>query len=211
MKHSILKTVLIILIFVSILIVSAAITLSLYNIHIVLKVKKPIISDQITLNWRNDLNQTQTGNTCGAHSVMAVMFSLNGIIENPYTIYDSIGEKLGNGYIYPWGLTQYLKKVNIQSRIYYLGFLSFNNRDKWIKQKINNKQPVIIIVGNRKYLHYITLLGYNDNKYYIYDSLLEGDMNADDPGNITVNSKEVLGRMNSAIFKGIALNMAISS
>ncbi|MBU0533718.1 MAG: hypothetical protein KJ887_02820 [Candidatus Omnitrophica bacterium] len=162
------------------------------------------------LKWNSKLNRIQEGNTCGAHSVMAVLYLEKNEIKDPYKIYEAINEKLGNGYIYPWGLTRYLKNKSIKAKNYYLGLLSNKQKEQWIKNKIINEIPIIIIIGNSKYLHYITVMGFNTNEYFVYDSLVKSDMNGDLPGNITVPALELLNKWNNAVFKGIHLNLSIS-
>lgn len=162
------------------------------------------------LPWNPRLNRVQSGNTCGAHSLMAYLFIRRGAIHDPYEIYDGLGSKLANGYVYPWGLTGYLSKEGLPTRIYCFWTLSDARKEEWLRRRITEGKPVILVVGDRRYLHYVTALGFSERGYDLYDSLVESDMNGGGPGNITVPARELLGRWNGAAYKGLRVKLAIS-
>jgi hypothetical protein len=97
------------------------------------------------------------------------------------------------------------------ARVSYLGLLSKKRRIEWLKSRLHRDIPVIVIVGNDKYLHYISLLGYDSTSFFIYDSLIKSDMNGSKSGNINVGYYELIDKMNSARWKSIKLNIAISN
>ena len=159
--------------------------------------------------WEARLNRIQIGNTCGAHAVMAVIFGYKKEISDPNDIYNSIDSKMGNGYIYPWGLTRYLGEKGIRVSTYYCGLLNRNQKEQILKESITYGKPVILIVGNKRYLHYITILGFGNDSYHIYDSMFKGDLNLTFPGNRTITSTDLMDLWESARFKRISINMAI--
>jgi len=163
-----------------------------------------------SLSWDDGLNLTQRDNTCGAHAAMAALYVMKGERVDPYEIYRSMPEKLGNGYIYPWGITRFLKSRGIKAKASYLGLRSDAGKERWLRETVSSGQPAIVIIGTRKYLHYVTVLGYDGPFYYLYDSLLNTDANGSLPGNLTVSSGELLDRWNGARFKGFRLRMAIA-
>jgi len=163
-----------------------------------------------SLRWDDGLSLTQRDNTCGAHAAMAVLYVTKGERVNPYDVYRSIPEKLGNGYIYPWGITRFLRGKGIKAKASYLGLRSDAGKERWLRETVSSGRPAIVIIGTRKYLHYVTVLGYDGPSYHMYDSLLKTDANGSLPGNLTVTSGELLDRWNGARFKGFRLRMAIA-
>jgi hypothetical protein len=181
------------------------------DLRFILHNKEIEVSSTKQLKWSNEINLLQKGNTCGAHSVMAIQYIINGTKENPYSIYDKIDEKLGNGYLYPWGLTRYLKSKGIKYKVNYLGFLNKRNRVDFLKRKISGNNPVIVVVGNEKYLHYVSVVGYDSISFFVYDSLVKDDMNGLYVGNVNIGYEELITKMKDAEWKGIKLNIAISN
>lgn len=163
-----------------------------------------------SLSWDDGLNLTQRDNTCGAHAAMAALYVTKGERVDPYEIYRSMPEKLGNGYIYPWGITRFLESRGIKAKASYLGLRSDEGKERWLRETLSSGRPAIVIIGTRKYLHYVTVLGYDGPSYYLYDSLLKADANGSLPGNLTVSFGELLDRWNGARFKGFRLRMAIA-
>jgi len=163
-----------------------------------------------SLSWDDGLNLTQRDNTCGAHAAMAALYVMKGERVDPYEIYRSMPEKLGNGYIYPWGITRFLESRGIKAKASYLGLRSDEGKERWLRETVSSGRPAIVIIGTRKYLHYVTVLGYDGPSYHLYDSLLNTDANGSLPGNLTVTAGELLDRWNSARFKGFRLMMAIA-
>jgi len=200
----------IVLLTIVIILISIIIGCQTLDFKVILPDMKSEVEKVSQGKWSDDINLFQKGNTCGAHALMAFQFSLLGVKEDPYIIYGKIKEKLGNGYIYPWGLTRYLKTKGIKSKVNYLGFLTNSKRTIWLKNKINKNNPVIVIIGNSKYLHYISLLGYDENLFSVYDSLVKGDLNGIKAGNIDLIYADLLKKMNEASWNGIRLNLAIS-
>jgi hypothetical protein len=182
-----------------------------FNVNIAFLYKYKNIPESFELDWNLKDLKKQIGNTCAAHSVMAVLAVEKNMEVNPYEIYNSIPEKYGQGYIYPWGITRYLSKEKILMKSSIIGFLSQEKRINLLKWKLSKEHPVIIVVGSKNYLHYITLLGYTPYGFYAYDSILEFDTNDNKPGNKTISIKEILNDMESAYFYGIYPNLVITS
>lgn len=162
------------------------------------------------LKWSDKLNLKQSLNACASYSSMAYIYSETGNVVDPEMINKEITGKLDDNTTYPWGITRYLKRYNISSNIYWHGLMSDISREKWIKTKISNNKPVIIMTGNNEYRHFITILGFRNNTFNIYNSLLDTDKNGDEPGNISIHKNEVLRKWKKAKFKGIPVNIAIS-
>jgi hypothetical protein len=165
---------------------------------------------EYSLKWTPSLNKKQSFNSCASYSTMAFLYVVSDTIFDPEFINSTITGKMRNNYTYPWGVTSFLKKQGISSNIFWFGVFNSSVRVNWIKQRIVKGDPVILIVGNRKYLHYITVLGYSDTFFFVYDPNLNGDKNGDQVGNITMPVEDVITWWNSAFFKILRLNLAIS-
>lgn len=165
---------------------------------------------EVSLPWDGADNLVQVGNTCGAHSAMALLLASGSRKVDPYAAYADMPEKLGNGYLWPWGLTRYLKRQGVSAKTWWLGWLSDDRKAAFIERKLEQGRPVIIVVGTKKYLHYVTILGRSDRGFEIYDSGVEADLNRERPGNVTAPVREVLARMDSAVFEGFGIQLAIA-
>ncbi len=200
------KTLIVIAIFV--IFFSLCFVFSPFRLPLVFSNNSKTASKQ--LNWQAELNKKQSYNSCASYSTMAYLFAKKGMIADPELINKNISGKMSNNYTYPWGITRYLGKNKIKAKIYYHGLLSDKNRLAWIETKINQDRPVIILIGDRTYLHYITVLGYQDKTFQIYDSMEDGDQNGELAGNKTISKNELLKKWKSAVFKRFPINVAIS-
>ncbi len=164
------------------------------------------------LSWENELNKKQSHNSCASYSTMAYIFEKNQEIVNPETINKNITGKLRNNSTYPWGIVNYLKKQNINTKIYYHGFLSNKSKIQRIEERINHWLPVILLiwVWKKDYLHYITVVWYQKDSFQIYNSLNSTDKNGNLAGNETIQKNELLKKWESAKYKKIQLDLAIS-
>lgn len=164
----------------------------------------------VSLPWTSSLNLEQSHNTCGAYSAMAYLFIKTGETVDPELINRAITEKYGDNYIYPWGITTFLAKNGVAAHVLYFGFASAQSRVEWIKSKLAGGEPVILIIGNRKTLHYITVVGYKDDGFCVYDSLGKKDVNGVESGNYTVPVDGLIQAWERARFGIFKVNMAIA-
>lgn len=172
--------------------------------------KREVILPVYSLKWSSSLNKKQSYNSCASYSSMAFQYVVSDTVFDPEFINSAITGKMRNNSTYPWGVTTYLKKQGINTKIFWFGLFGYNSRANWIKHRIETGVPVILIVGNRKYLHYIAILGYSKTCFYIYDPALAIDENGDQVGNISKSIDEVLVWWKSAFFKVSHINLAIS-
>jgi hypothetical protein len=202
------------LIFFSVLVIVLLLTICILR-HLSFKIpsnpkKSEVILPDYSLKWSSSLNKKQSYNSCASYSSMAFLFVVSDTVFDPEFINSAITGKMRNNYTYPWGVTTYLKKQGISTKIFWFGLFNNNFKTKWIKHRIETGVPVILIVGNRKYLHYIAILGYSKTDFYIYDPALAIDKNGDQVGNISKSINEVLVWWKSAFFKIFHINLAIS-
>lgn len=184
--------------------------LACLDISIALPGRSASPESEHSFQWNSTLNVRQAGNTCGAFSARAVHYLTTGAIEDPYAIYGSFSGKMPNGYVFPWSITRYLSTKSAKYRVFNFWMLSESSQVNWIKQKLSRNKPVIAIVGNTRYLHYITILGYMPDGFLVYDSQILGDLNYESPGNITISASGLTELINSARFKHIPIKLAIS-
>ena len=204
----------------TVLIILAVLMLALIITFVFLSTKLtlPSFSDRnetvltdVTLKWSSSLNKRQSHNSCAAYSTMAFLYVASDSIFDPERINSEMTGRLTNKTTYPWGITSYLKSQGIKSKIYWFGLLNDATRIKWIKQMVYRNAPVILEVGSRKYLHYVTILGYSKSDFYIYDSSFPYfDYNRNLPGNKTETIDNILIWWKSASFKLVRINLAIS-
>lgn len=162
------------------------------------------------LKWDNALNLEQTYNACGPYATMAYAFAKSGIKIDPEKINSEISGRHGDGLTFPWGISAYLSQRNIEAHIYYLGFLSKQQKLEWIKGKIDIGHPVIEMIGTDEWAHYITILGYKDNILYKYDSYFSSDQNGGDIGNSSADADYIINLSETLTFHGLPTNLAIS-
>jgi len=163
------------------------------------------------LRWEEGLNLRQSYNSCASYATMAFAFALRGERLDPEAVNASIGGRMANRYTYPWGITSYLGARGIAARSYWLGPLRPEARLGWLRVRLARGEPVVIVVGDRRYLHYVTVLGYSGSRFELYDSMLESDRNGAGPGNLSLGGRELLARWASARFRGLELDLAVAA
>lgn len=175
----------------------------------------PLYSSNVTftrseLAWIPELNQFQKGSTCGAHSIMVITYFANGVLMDPYIINNSISKRSISGGISPWSLNSYLIRQKIQSNLSFLSLLSNTRKIEWLKGNIVKGKPVIITTNNLTNMHFITVVGYQNNLFFLYDSQNSSDGNGLMAGNTTVTDEGLIDSWNKAKIGKHSINIAIS-
>jgi hypothetical protein len=203
------KVIIAIISLIAIFALAITVFLTVYKIQIVLRSDSSSIVEK-HLAWDESMNKHQKGNTCAAFSISAYEFSHDGIIEDPYKIYNNISNKMKNGYVFPWDIVNYLAKKKIDTRIYWFVCASDETYSNWIKKEIDNGNPVIVIEDNKGVLHYFTVLGFKDDTFNVFDSTFNVQDNGMIEGNGYMSKDELLQNMRRAKFSGINIRMGIS-
>lgn len=110
----------------------------------------------------------QTGYQCSAFSV-AYLLRHHGISVSGEEIYPNMPDKMKNGCVYPKGLCRALSGYGFSVR-YCRGNL------KALQVEICRGNPVIVMIKVRKdknWLHYVSVVGFNDRYIFIAESLPE--------------------------------------
>ena len=110
--------------------------------------------------------------------------------------------RLPNKITLPWGLEKLLLNHGIRSETPLLILFSKKERIKYLKVQLSAGKPVILLGLKHGMGHYITLLGYKADEFYIYDSwhtknpLKSGSYTYDDngilPGNLNLSEEELI-------------------
>ncbi len=146
----------------------------------------------------------QTLNNCGSYSVAGVLNVFDKNLVDPEAIASSISFKIQDRLTFPIGLENYLKNKNIYVETPNVISLSENEKIDYLKSELSSGKAGIILVkipqSDWYYLHYITVLGYDENHFFVYDSLVPRDgnsqytidLNGKITGNKSIEAKELI-------------------
>ncbi|MDR2924194.1 MAG: C39 family peptidase [Treponema sp.] len=115
----------------------------------------------------------QTLNNCAPYAVMGVINILTGEIKDPEALAKETRWRIIKNMTFPQGLIDLLHKYNIKTREYSLKIYSDDEKTIWLKNKIDNGNPVILLVKVKNIQHYFTVTGYDEHGFMLYDSLQE--------------------------------------
>jgi hypothetical protein len=125
------------------------------------------------LNISNEIYLRQTLNNCAPYAVMGVINILKNEIKDPEILAKETKWRIIKNLTFPQGLINLLHKYNIKTKEYSLKMYSNNNKIIWLKNQIDNGNPIILLVKIKNIQHYFTVIGYNENGFMLYDSLQE--------------------------------------
>lgn len=159
------------------------------------------LPEQAMIPYSSSLNFRQGYNDCGPFSAKAMINAVRGQNIPVKELKSKMKWRLKNNYSLPPGLEGLLKKYSIKIKTIKLGRLSDEQKIVELKRELCAGKPIILLIGVGKYQHYITLLGYDQKGFIIYDSLLKAspqnkiytvDLNGALPGNNRLGYKELL-------------------
>ena len=101
--------------------------------------------------------------------------------------------------VFPERIFKSLKSQNISVKIESLKNINDLNKINYLKSKLLHNSPIILLGQKQNFQHYLTVVGFDKNNFYIYDPFLKKgkenftiDENFDLPGNKTFSQKELL-------------------
>lgn len=103
---------------------------------------------------------------CSAFSSAYVMRHW-GVEANGEELYKVIPNKMKDGYVYPKGILHLLPQYGFKVK-YYIGNLNA------LKNEVSKGNPVIVMIKidkDRRWLHYVPVVGYDEDNIYIAESL----------------------------------------
>jgi len=154
-----------------------------------------VYNQEFYLPVYNDF-ELQEGNSCAAYSAAFILRNL-GIKSTGADVYAEIPFKDPFiGYVFTKGLILYLQTQGLTPMIYKGDLTTLKAR---LAQEAS---PIIVLIGEGvSWQHYITLLGFDDdkNELYFFDSNEENDKNAELPGNRTMEQDDFLNLWNNGL------------
>ena len=184
----------------------SALALSVAGFYFWINTSVPVIdeskiSDSSLVEYPSEFNFRQTVNDCGPYNTAALTRALTKLPVDSQEFAKNIGYRLPNKYTLPWGMESQLKENGIEVEIPNLGSLSDEERLEFLFEKLSGKKPIIILGERENYEHYVSIFGFDREKYefYVYDSLFDKgadgltiDENGELPGNRTFPGKDLL-------------------
>jgi hypothetical protein len=168
----------------------------------IIKVDLNLIQPAVTLPFASRYNLLQTYNDCGPYSCAIVVHVLTQADVNINEFVQNMEWRLPNKISLPWGLEKLLVQYGIKAEVPFLILFSKEERIKYLKAQLSFGKPIILLGLKNGMGHYITLLGYRDDDFYVYDSwhtrnpLKSGSYTYDDngilPGNLTLSEEKLL-------------------
>ena len=126
-----------------------------------------------SLQMRENLFYRQSYNNCGAYSVMAVVNILTADELNPETLASQMKWRIIKNLTFPQGVVSLLQKYNIYTKEYVLWTKGDSKKADFLRSQILHGTPVILLVKAHGVLHYVTVLGFDENGFMLYDSMQE--------------------------------------
>lgn len=149
--------------------------------------------------YPSEYNFRQSINDCGPFNVAAVIRALTKENVSSKNFAENIKWRLPNKYTIPIGLEEQLTENGITIEVPNLKPLSQKEKLQYLKETLIAQKPIILLGEQEGYQHYLTLFGFKNDDFYIYDSLhekgqagLTKDENGDLPGNRNLSSEELI-------------------
>lgn len=100
---------------------------------------------------------------CGGYSSAYVLRCLGKDISGSAN-YEQLGHKFANGYIMPQALLDVFHDYGYKAKLY-------RGELEQLKARLAEGTPIIVLFGDGiKWQHYVTVVGYDKNGIYLYDS-----------------------------------------
>lgn len=125
------------------------------------------------LSMNSDLFYRQTINNCGPYSVMAVTNILANEINDPERLSKEMTWRIYKNLTFPQGVVNLLHKYDVKTKEYNLNGKTYEKKIDWLKTNIDGGTPIILLIKIHHILHYVTVLGYDENGFMLYDSMQE--------------------------------------
>ena len=129
--------------------------------------------DSYYLKMDKNLFYRQTLNNCGPYSVMAILNILRDEEKDPEILSKQMKWRIYKNLTFPQGVVNQLHENGIKTKEYVLKTKSNEDKINWIKETVFQKKPIICLIKIHHVLHYVTILGYDENGFMLYDSMQE--------------------------------------
>lgn len=134
-----------------------------------------------SIHMDENLFYRQTFNNCGPYSVMAVTSILRNdeAAPDPEVLAKQMKWRIRKNMTFPQGVISLLHDNKIKTKEYLLYLKSDSEKITFLKEQVSHGTPVILLIKQHGILHYVTVLGYDENGFMLYDSMQE--KSTDDP------------------------------
>lgn len=112
--------------------------------------------------------EMQTGNQCAGFAAAYLLRHLD-IEKDGDSLYEVMSNKMRDGCVRPKGIIRLLSQYGIKAK-YCAGNITA------LKKEVSKGKPVIVMIrtwANLKWLHFVPVVGYDENHIYIAESLKE--------------------------------------
>ena len=161
-------------------------TVTLFLILILIKGNNCLIKNKNYFEY-------QKNNECAGYASAYVLRSL-GIEASGSDIYNEIENKDSLGLVYPTDVPRIFEDRNLHVE------LCYNLKLDALKKDLNDGVPIIVFVKTNttsNYNHYITLVGYNKDKLFFFDSLKsEANVDYSEHYNRTITNEDFIKMWN---------------
>ncbi|MBN2653461.1 MAG: hypothetical protein JXR63_13865 [Spirochaetales bacterium] len=205
----------VLIVFIIFMIVIFSIMIAVLKIDFVIGVKIDHSADTKPVQWDNSLNLRQGYNQCSAFSASAFIYSTSGEFHEPRTVYETFS-KMDNGMVTPFEIVKYLRKSGYSVKLRYLGLMGEDRQKRYLIDSAKSNNPYIALVLDHGVLHYITVLGFSDGFFHVYDSMQSPstagftiDENGFSPGNKDFSLDEFYEIWSGPAYKRIYLRVII--
>lgn len=113
----------------------------------------------------------QSYNNCAPYSAMAVISILRKNSVDPEILAEQTAWRIQKNLTMPQGLLKLLHDYDIHTKEFTMFLYSDKEKINWLKNMCDNNTPVILLIREEDFLHYITLLGYDSHGFLFYDSM----------------------------------------
>lgn len=131
------------------------------------------LNETFALQMNKNLFYRQTVNNCGPYSVMAVINILHTEERDPELLSEKMGWRMYKNLTFPQGVVNLLRDNGIKTKEVVLKSKSDRDKVRWIKQTVSEEKPIIVLIKVHHVLHYVTILGYDEKGFMLYDSMQE--------------------------------------
>lgn len=102
---------------------------------------------------------------------MAVENILTEKILDPEELSKEMKWRIYKNLTFPQGVVDLLHKYNIKTQEAVLKNKSSEEKISWLKSNIENGTPIVLLIKIHHILHYVTVVGYNNEGFMLYDSM----------------------------------------
>ena len=98
---------------------------------------------------------------------MAVLNILRDEEKDPEILSKQMKWRIYKNLTFPQGVVNQLHENGIKTKEYVLKTKSNEDKINWIKETVFQKKPIICLIKIHHVLHYVTILGYDENGFML--------------------------------------------